>query len=366
MRLTRLRLRSVRAYDAAEIEPPDGLAVLFGANGEGKTTILEAIATLATLRSFRTPRLSNLLKSGSEEGRITGGFSEPDQERTIELRPGGRTLKHNDKAVRRASAFIDGFRVVALAPEHLEILGGGAEDRRRFLDRLEFSLDPLFLDISQRYHRALHQKQALLRSHLPFSTFSDEVAPWNQELVAYAREIRRRRRVLVETLRPLVTLETGILAPEGGAVDLKYQEPDSPMEDELAAKSAAEHRTARTLSGPHRDDLKISLRGEEAGRVASQGERASILLGLKLAELSLIERQTEETPTLLLDDLGATLDAARRARLLSHLSDRSRRGLLTTADDGVLRAATEAGARAFRKKTEPKKGGFSIARWVPA
>ncbi|MFH1017173.1 MAG: DNA replication and repair protein RecF [Pseudomonadota bacterium] len=366
MRLTRLRLRSIRAYDYAQLDPPPGMAVLFGPNGEGKTTILEAAGFLGTLRSFRTGRSAHLLKTGSSAGEITGRFSEPAIERSVEIRPNGKRLTQNGGHVFRAPAFIEGFRVVILAPEHAGIVGGAAEERRRFLDRLLFSLNPGYLDFFLRYHRALRQKQALLKAKLPLRSFLDQVAPWNIELASYAEVIRKERRGLTANVRPLLSATLESLAPQNGEVSLEYSEPAVPLPEELAERAAAEHAAGKALCGPHRDDLVICLRGEEAGRVASQGERASILLGLKLSETALIEKGAGDPPMLLLDDLGATLDAARRAKLLAHLEGGAYQGLVTTADDGVLRAAMGVGARAFRKKTEQSPEGFSIARWLPA
>ncbi len=321
---------------------------------------------MGTLRSHRTGRLSHLIRTEAASGEVAAEFSEPELARSVEIRAGRRRLTQNGKNVSLASAFVEGFRVVILAPEHTEIIGGGAEERRRFLDRLQFSLDPAFLDLSQRYHRALHQKQALLKARLPYGVFADQVGPWNFELARDAEEIRNARRTLTAKLLPRVERHMAALAEEAGGVQLVYREPAVPMARELEERGVAEHASGRALCGPHRDDLTIRLRGEEAERLASQGERASILLGLKLSEVALIQEETGDPPMLLLDDLGATLDAIRRTRLLAHLAEGAYQGLVTTADAGILRAATDAGARAFRKKTEVSSGGFSIAHWLPA
>ena len=138
------------------------------------------------------------------------------------------------------------------------------------------------------------------------------------------------------------------------------------MGKELEEASRTEHAAGRALVGPHRDDLVISLREHPAHQMASQGEKSSILLALKFGELDIVKKKGTRKPTVLLDDLGTTLDCERKARLLSWLKNDAHQAIITTSDEGLACALEADGAAIFRKKIEPENDGFSIAHWRPA
>lgn len=365
MSIRRLRLEKIRCYGAATLEASDPKIVFFGNNGAGKTTLLEAIHALATTRSFRTGRLADLLASGAEEGVVFGQVEPHGRELQIELAPRSRRLRRDQKPVTSAAAFADSFAVVALAPEHQALVAGGPDERRKYLDRLVFAINPTYLDVAQRYQRALKQKQALLRDLLPWAVFEDRVAPWNEELCRFGEQIRLCRKSLVESLGPVVQEEMSYLGLGKEEIQLIYQPKEGEMTSAMTDKMSAEAAAGRCLVGPHRDELRIEFQGEVAETVASQGERSAILLALKWAEIRLAEGARSERPTLLLDDLGATLDYARRERLLARLAEWSGQAFLTTADEALRDAAVGAGAAIYTRKNETSLEGFSIARWAP-
>jgi DNA replication and repair protein RecF len=366
MRPRRLTLRSIRAYEHLQIDVPQGMALLFGENGAGKTTVLEALSYLSTTRSFRSVRASRMIQEGAESGGISADFGGGAGVRSVELRVGGRTLYRDGRHIRSAGEFVAGFPTVVLAPEHQRLVDGAGEERRRFLDRILFNLEPAYLETVRRYARAVRQKQALLRERIPWGGFENRVGPWNEELAVYGEEIRIRRRALTGRLAGRLREEHVRLAPRGGEAEISYDEPQEPLAEGLSRALKKEHAAARALVGPHRDDLAILLRGLPVAEVGSQGERSSVLMALKLAELAEIEEGVGAPPHLLLDDLGATLDAERRSHLLRLLAAGGYGALLTTADESVRGTAEAAGARVYLKKIEPLPGGFSIATWGAA
>jgi len=362
--IRRLTLRSIRAYPTLQVELLGERTAFVGSNGSGKTTLLEAIHLLATLQSFRTARMSNLIATGSDEAMISGAWEDPTSTRAMRIIGGRRKLDRDGKAS-TVEHFCEGLAVVALAPEHSRLLSDGPEERRRFLDRLLLVLQPTYFETARRYRKALAHKQALLREELPYSVYADRVAPWNQELDQYGAEIRRSRSELIAKIAPSLQRHYVDLIGRNESVGLRHRCSEESMAEELERLGRAEHAAGRALVGPHRDDLELLLRERKAEEVCSQGERFSILLALKLAERDEIRAQSGREPTLLFDDLGATLDAERRERLLHEVLTGRQQLLVTTSDEGVAAALEAAGTTIVRKKVESKADGFSVACWLP-
>ena len=365
MAVKNLKLHAIRAYKDASVSFSDGMSVFVGPNGAGKTTLLEAISVLATLRSFKTSRIKDLVREDEEVGQIQSEIGSPNRKLKIRIRQHSRELFLDEKKAPSGAKFCSVFSVVALAPEHHKLFSGSSEERRTFLDRSLFATDPSYVDIAQRYRKAIRQKQALFRQELPFAVFEDQVSPWNNEIAAYGSEIRQKRLKRAQDLEPVARKLHSELASRRGELSFKYECGDQEIEEELLDRMVSEHAAGRTLVGPHRDDLSIQLNGKLADTVASQGERSSILVSMKLAEIDLIETARDHPPTLLLDDLGATLDANRRESLLGLLQAKKYQTLVTTADKHIADAAVETGAQAFRQENTQGSGGFSIASWVP-
>jgi DNA replication and repair protein RecF len=359
--LEKITLRSVRVYEEAHAEFSDNINVLLGPNGCGKTTILEGAYALGTARSFRTTRLRELIRIGSERAWVEGMAGDPSQTLRIEFDETKRRLIRNGREVSGIVRFARELRIVALAPEHLAILTGAAEERRRYLDFTLFTLDPGFLEIAQQYRRATRHKQALLRSELPFAVYEDRVLPWDEKLAELGEEIRGRRRWLVRELAPSVREEYRHLSSGAGEAEISYVESDRPLGEELKEKRRTEHSAARALCGPHRDDLEIRLQQQPAAMVASQGEKSSLLLSLKLAEIEIVERVRQERPILILDDIGVTLDRERRKRVFDRLSENPHQALISTPEEEIARIANDAGGRTLTGFAERSPAGFSIA-----
>ncbi len=273
----------------------------------------------------------------------------------MEIHPRKRTLERDGKQA-TTQAFTQGVSVVALAPEHRELLFGRPQSRRDYLDRILFSIDPTYLSIAQSYRRALSHKQAILHSDLPSEVYFDHVAPWNEALVRAGEEIRRRRSELASELQRLVAHWHQEIASSELTSALSYHWNEEDLNEALKEKGKLEHSIGRTLVGPHRDQLLIQLNGRPVSEVASQGEGASILLALKMAEIERINRETP--PILLFDDIGATLDPPRRERLFERIT-RTHQAIFTTPDPAIAEAAAEKGAKILRRSDER-----SVSHWL--
>src|SRR5215213_9621355 len=317
MRLERLEVVDFRNHDRTEVELPAGVAVLAGPNGVGKTNLLEAVGYLATLGSHRVGQDASLIRAGAASAVI----------RAAVRRAGGRV---NGAPVPRARDLLGVVRATVFAPEDLGLVRGDPEERRRFLDTLATQRLPRYHGSRQDYDRVLRQRNTLLRSaagRLPAPALAT-LEVWDEKLASAGAEIWSERLRLVAALTPRVELAYQRLAGQDDAVDIAYvssvagpgaSDPDpaklaQALRERLVADRTREVERGLTLSGPHRDDLSLAVRGLPGRTHASHGEAWSLALALRLGSHRLLTEEGEE-PILLMDDVFAELDRQRRDRV---------------------------------------------------
>jgi DNA replication and repair protein RecF len=337
MRLERLEVVDFRNHDRAAMELPEGVSVLVGPNGVGKTNLLEAIAYLATLGSHRVGQDASLVRAGAASAVIHAAVRRAGRRLLVdaELRPGsGVRGRVNGATVPRARDLLGVVRATVFAPEDLGLVRGDPEERRRFLDTLATQRLPRYHGSRQDYDRVLRQRNTLLRSaggRLPPAALAT-LEVWDEKLAAAGAELWFERLRLVAALTPRVGLAYQGLAGRDDPLEVAYvssvaspaagtaeADPDpvklaQALRERLVADRAREVERGLTLSGPHRDDLTLTLRGLPARTHASHGEAWSLALALRLGSHQLLAEEGEE-PLLLLDDVFAELDRQRRDRV---------------------------------------------------
>ena len=333
MRLERLEVVEFRNHDAAAVEFPPGVSVLVGANGVGKTNLLEAVGYLATLGSHRVGQDAALIRAGAASAVIRAAVQRAGRRLLVdvELRPGsGVRGRVNGAPVPRARDLLGVVRATVFAPEDLGLVRGDPEERRRFLDTLATQRLPRYHGSRQDYDRVLRQRNTLLRSaggRLPATALAT-LEVWDEKLASAGAEIWSERLRLVAALTPRVELAYQRLAGRDDMVEIAYvssvagtagSDPDpaklaQALRERLVADRAREVERGITLSGPHRDDLSLGLRGLPARTHASHGEAWSLALALRLGSHRLLAEEGEE-PVLLMDDVFAELDRQRRDRV---------------------------------------------------
>jgi DNA replication and repair protein RecF len=331
MRLERLEVVDFRNHDEAAVELPPGVSVLVGPNGVGKTNLLEAVGYLATLGSHRVGQDASLIRAGAASAVIRAAVRRAGRRLLVdvELRPGtGVRGRVNGAPVPRARDLLGVVRATVFAPEDLGLVRGDPEERRRFLDTLATQRLPRYHGSRQDYDRVLRQRNTLLRSaggRLPASALAT-LEVWDEKLASAGAEIWSERLRLVAALTPRVELAYQRLAGRDDTVEVAYvssiggpamADPDpaklaQALRERLAADRGREVERGLTLSGPHRDDLVLGLRGLPARTHASHGEAWSLALALRLGSHRLLAEEGEE-PVLLMDDVFAELDRQRRA-----------------------------------------------------
>ncbi len=326
MHLTRLALSDFRNIEHATLEPAvTGTTVITGANGSGKTSVLEAVAYLATLQSFRGAPRESLVRRGTErsflraETVVEERINSIEAELPTEGRP--RTFVNRQPARRRAD-LVDVLRTTAFSPADIEVVRGGPSHRRRFLDDSLALIEPKAARSIDDVERILRQRTALLRT--AGRRLSPDVEAtldvWDARLDEAGTALVEARERLVMALAPLVEAEYGRLAGRRDRIGLDYERSwTGGLSAALAASRRTDVERGVSLVGPHRDDLSVALDGLPSRIQSSQGEQRSLALALRLAAHRLASERLGSPPVLLLDDVFSELDPSRARSLLAGL-----------------------------------------------
>ncbi len=338
MLLRTIELVDFRNYASLSLEVPPGVTVLVGANGHGKTNLLEAVGYLANLSSFRGAADAVLVRNGAEAA-VIRAEAERDRRRLLietEIRTRGRNRTMvNRQPLRRSRDLLGALRVSVFSPDDLELVKGSPGGRRRYVDELAVSMDPA-LDVRRtEVDRILRQRNALLKQAR--GKLSDDVAAtlavWDTKLAEAGEALGRMRAAVVEALAPVLWAAYEALAGGGRRTSIRYEPiwTKVGLAAALAEARADDLRRGVSTVGPHRDEIDLGLGGDPARTHASQGEQRSIALALRLAGHRLVTDATGSSPILLLDDVFSELDTSRRDALLANLP--VGQTLMTTAAD---------------------------------
>ena len=338
MHVRHLWLTDFRNYEQVELEPAPGLTAVVGGNGQGKSNLLEAVAWLATLSSFRGAPPEALVRRGAAHAVLRGSVETDGREALIEaeLVPGGRNrVQVNRQRLQRSRDLLGTLRVTVFAPDDLVLVKGGPGERRRLLDDALVALHPRNDKLRADVDRILRQRNALLRQS--GGRLTAEVAStldvWDARLAEAGEALVAARTELVDRLAPVVAkayAEVAVDGPTAADVAVSYVPSwEGPLAAALAGARRDELRRGVTLVGPHRDDVSLVLDDLPARTHASQGEQRSLALALRLGTHEVVRAATGAPPVLLLDDVFSELDPARSDALLAHLPPGQT--LLTTA-----------------------------------
>jgi DNA replication and repair protein RecF len=337
MHLVWLEVRDFRSHPAVEFRPDPGVNVLVGANGSGKTSLLEAIGYLATLTSFRRSPDSALVRAGADAAITRGEFSSGPSEALVEIETpaaGRRRVLLNGKGGRSRADIAEVVAMVAFLPDDLDLVKRGPSYRREFLDDLAAQTWPVAGSEQADYDRAIRQRNALLRRegrHADVATLD----VLDERVGRLGAIVLARRLAAVALVAPEVSGLYADLGETPEAIGWRYAsaglgplegEPAAaelagPLLEAIAAARRADLDRRTTTVGPHRDDVVITLGGREARTMASQGEQRSITLGMRLAAAAILTERRGTTPVVLLDDVFSELDAARGHRLVARFPE---------------------------------------------
>ena len=332
MSLAELTVDNVRCVSHAELLLHPGQNLIWGGNGSGKTSLLEAIFLLGRGRSFRTRNSERLIRHGQSQlvvfGRTSpaadGAAESASRESAGLSTPLGIQVSRTDGTKARiggapASALTElsqTFPVQAIDPGIHKLVEEGGHRRRRWLDWAVFHVEHSFADHWLRYTRALKQRNAALR------TQPDQAALWDGEVARLGEIIAAARGRLLEQLEPHWRAVLGRLT--GVEVELHYSRgwtQELPLADALREALPRDRVRGATHPGPHRGDVLVRLHGKPAREVLSRGQQKLVAIAMTLAQLSLLQQATDLHPTLLLDDPAAELDADHLLRFIAQVRE---------------------------------------------
>ncbi|GAB2540352.1 DNA replication/repair protein RecF [Rhodanobacter koreensis] len=332
MRFEQLRIHGLRCLTDVVIALDPGINVFVGANGAGKTSVLEAAFLLSHARSFRSGAREALLQRGVAQLFIFAELRHAD-DRICRLglgRDGVRWEAKVDGAGVTIGRLVHECAVVCFEPGSHALIAGAAEERRRYLDWGVFHVEHDFLTSWRRYQRALKQRNSLLRST---GAPTDALfAPWEAELAQAAHQIDQQRRAYLDLLRPKLLASIAGLLPELGSLELRYRRgwsEDHDLAQQLREQRSRDMARGHTTLGAHRADWSIAFEQAPLREHLSRGQEKLTALACMLAQAQLYAEHRGEWPVVCLDDLASELDQTHQAAVVAQLTAVSAQVLLT-------------------------------------
>jgi DNA replication and repair protein RecF len=358
MRVTRLELANLRRFERAQLAPGPGLNLVTGANGAGKTSVLEALHLMAYGRSFRGRVHDGLVRQGAPaleifvEWQAAPGTGLADRD-GVRHRAG---LRHSGQAwegrldgasVEHLGQLCAAFAVVTVEPGSHSLIMGGAENRRRFVDWGLFHVEPEFLPLWRRYARALKQRNALLKRGIR----DRQLDAWEQELAASGEPLTRARQRYLEQLQPILEQVLDALLPAAGASRIDFQpgwrQEDLALGDALLLSRDRDLAAGHTTIGPHRADWQLAQAGIPGRNALSRGQAKLTALSALLAQAEHHAVLRGDWPVVALDDLASELDRAHQRRVLERVLASGAQVFVTGTEAPAVLQALGAPLRVF-------------------
>ncbi len=347
MKAKKLVLNNFRNFDNLELEFGDGLTVIYGENGAGKTNILEALYMCSIGRSPRTSQDNLLVKKGKSSFRAFLEFERAGALRNVgvNLSSGakGKSVIIDGVPTSRISDIVGNFSCVYFSPDEIEIVRGGPQFRRRFMDVINCQINPNYMVTLKNFQHSLKQRNALLKSLKIGSVYDKVLLPWDEQIMAFSLKIMMRRYNFLKILQKYVNIIMRILTDNAETLKIHYKTFCDRLDQvhigdfEEAYKSKVRQNFVKDVMthsssvGPHLDDFEIKLAyitRDENGKDSysyinlrnegSLGQQRTATLALKIAEIFIYYRYFGEKPMLLLDDVLSELDYARRKKLMEY------------------------------------------------
>jgi DNA replication and repair protein RecF len=352
MSLVQISVTDLRCIEQAELAIAPSLTLLWGGNGSGKTSLLEAIFMLGRGRSFRTRNNERLIRYRQARLRVIGrvrGVTGTEQVLGFEASREDTVARIQGRPAETLAELSQVFPVQVIDPGVHRLVEEGGHRRRRWLDWAVFHVEPRFMEIWLRYARALKQRNSALKRP------GSEVDAWDPELARLGESIAESRRRLLEQLEPYWR-ET-VAALSGLDVELHYARGwnhDQTLIEALQGCRARDELRQMTHAGPHRADVAVRLYGRPARDVLSRGQQKLVAAAMTVAQIRLLRHATQVAPTLLLDDPAAELDGERLERFIAQVGELRCQLVVTSLQSGSrLFGAPERTFRVEQGRVQP-------------
>src|SRR5882672_8305274 len=335
------QLSEFRNYRTLSWRPAPCLNVVTGPNAQGKTNLLEALGLLITGRSFRTSRIAEIPRWGTETTTLTGEVLRGETRCTLR-----RALTRLGDGTWQTSGAPapEWARAIAFGWQDLEIVNGGPSARRNFIDGFAGRLYANHIPTLVRFRQILARRNRLLQQRPHDAGLAGRLGPWNEQFATVGMELLDRRRKAVAALQTELARVYASLSGARSKVEIRYRTSLGEAAEPAALLAALEHRQREemrrglTLVGPHRDDLAIELDGVDARAFGSRGQQRLVALALRLAEVLPVTEAAGTAPVLLLDDALSELDATVRGHVLREVQS-AEQVFLTTPETPAVEGA---------------------------
>lgn len=342
-----VQVRSFRNLAAVDVELGPRFNVVAGDNGQGKTNLLEAIYVLATSKSFRSAKMTDVVAFDGELASVRGRMDEDGDRRvqSVGIRAGARMVRIDDKRPPTLAAYAVRTPMVVFHPGEIALSMGASAERRKLLDRTALYLSPASMADLESYGKALRARQRTLEAR---GVRASELVEWETLCVRHGLALMEARARAAELLSASAASAFRKIAAPDLVLDVGYA-PGAPRTEDAYRAALEERRPADVRRGsagigPHRDDLALALGGHPVRGIASQGQHRAVTLALKSAEISVIGGARGVRPILLLDDVSSELDRDRTAALFAFLREQDGQVILTTTRPELI----DTGASAAR------------------
>ena len=297
----------------------------FGENAQGKTNIIESVFLCSIGKSFRTNKEKELIKFNEEKAFIEINYKKSDREGKIKIEIGDKKQIYlNGIKLKKLSELLGNINIVIFTPDDINILKGGPQNRRKFLDIMISQLRPNYMHVLTLYNKTLEQRNNYLKQIKLENKDSSLLDIWDEKLIEYGMKIYEYREEFIEKIQNKIKNIHKEITQDKEEIEIKYFSDANTRQNfinELKSRRKLDIIKGFTTKGIHRDDFVVYINGREVEIYGSQGQHRTAILSLKLSELKVIYDEIGEYPILLLDDFMSELDDKRRKNFLNNIKD---------------------------------------------
>ncbi len=325
MWIKKIKINNFRNYKSQEINLEKNINIFYGENAQGKTNIIEAIFLSSMGKSFRAKKDKEMIMLGEEKSNIEIEYEKTDRDGKIKIELGNKKIVYiNGIKIKKLSELLGKINVVIFTPDDINILKGGPQNRRRFLDIMISQLRPNYMYNLNLYLKTLEQRNNYLRQIREENKNENMLDIWDEELSNYAINIYNYRREFIEKIKNKIKNIHSEITNNKEEIEIEYLSECNSKEkylELLKQRRKLDIIKGYTTKGIHRDDFNIYINKKELGIYGSQGQHRTAILSLKLSELNIVKDEIDESPILLLDDFMSELDEKRRKNFLEKIND---------------------------------------------
>ena len=325
MWIKKIKINNFRNYKQEEISLNENINLFYGENAQGKTNIIEAIFLGSIGKSFRTKKDKEMIRIGQENAKIEIEYQKSDREGIIKIELGNKkNIFHNSIKIKKLSELLGNINIVIFTPDDINILKGGPQNRRKFLDIMISQLKPNYMYHLNLYLKTLEQRNNYLRQIKEEKKQEDLLDIWDEKLIEHANIIYEYRNEFINKIKEKIKEIHKEITNYKEDIDIKYQTECQTKEKYL--QLLKERRNidiikGYTTKGIHRDDFIIYINNKPIDIYGSQGQHRTAILSLKLSELNIVKEEIGEEPILLLDDFMSELDKSRIQNFLEKIKN---------------------------------------------